>query len=86
MSLGLDSDYFKQESPITKVTVKADGDGIQRFDVSIAAKLMGMNHNTIRKGLQQGVFPWGYAIHTSENSKSYFINAVRFAEIEKIAI
>lgn len=50
-----------------------------------AAKMLGMNHNTVRKGLQQGVFPWGYGIRTSENRWVYFINAKRFAEIEGIA-
>ncbi len=35
-------------------------------------------------GVQQGVFPWGYAIHTSEHRWSYFINAKRFAEIEGV--
>ena len=30
------------------------------------------------------VFPWGYAIHTSEHRWSYFINAKRFAEIEGV--
>lgn len=49
-----------------------------------AAKLLGMNHNSVRMGLQQGVFPWGYAVHTSENRWTYFINAKRFAEIEGI--
>lgn len=59
---------------------------IPRLDVTKAAKLMGMNHNTVRKGLQQGVFPWGYAVHTSDNRWSYFINAKRFAEVEGIAL
>ena len=50
-----------------------------------AANMLGMNHNTVRKGLQQGVFPWGYGIRTSENRWVYFIYAKRFAEIEGIA-
>ena len=33
---------------------------------------------------QSCVFPWGYAIHTSEHRWSYFINAKRFAEIEGV--
>ena len=52
----------------------------------MVAKLMHMNHNTVRKGLQQGVFPWGYAIKTSENRWCYFINAVSFQEIEHITL
>ena len=57
---------------------------IQKLEVTEAAKILGMTHTTVRKGLQQGVFPWGYAIHTSENRWVYFINAKRFAEIERI--
>lgn len=38
------------------------------------------------KGLQQGVFPWGYAVHTSGNRWAYFINAKRFAETEGITL
>ena len=72
VSLGLASDYFEQdENPVT---------------VHEVAKLMHKHTNTIALGLQQGVFPWGYAIHTSEHRWSYFINAKRFAEIEGVAV
>ena len=87
-SLGLASDYFTgmdNELPVMPQLEIRDG-VIQRLDVTKAAKLMGMNHNTVRKGLQQGVFPWGYAVHTSDNRWSYFINAKRFAEVEGISL
>lgn len=88
-SLGLASDYFtgmdQEELPVMPpIEVKAGT--IPKLDVAKASKLMGMNHNTVRKGLQQGVFPWGYAVHTSDNRWSYFINAKRFAETEGIAL
>lgn len=84
VSLGLAPDYFEQDDvPILKLLQQKDG-VITRLDIARAAELMQMNHNTIRKGLQQGVFPWGYAIHTSEHRWAYFINARRFAEIEGI--
>ncbi len=90
VSLGLNPDYFEQEvseSGTHKGTVEmASKDYIQTLDVTVVAKLMHMNHNTVRKGLQQGVFPWGYAIQTSENRWVYFINAVRFSEIEHVAV
>lgn len=82
--LGLPSDYFNQED--TTVKKKINNNGIARLTVEDAAKLLRMNHMTVRKGLQQGVFPWGYAIKTSENRWSYFINAKRFTEIEGVAI
>ena len=59
---------------------------VDRLDVRIAARMLQMGHETVRKGLQQGVFPWGYAVHTSENSWVYFINAKRFAEIERLEV
>lgn len=88
VSLGLDQDYFKKDDSQTVVlpTKEVRNGVIPRLDVEKAAKLLQMNHNTVRKGLQQGVFPWGYAIKTSENRWCYFINAKRFAEIEGIAI
>lgn len=86
VSLGLNPDYFEQNSEQVQLNVKGNADGIKTLDVTEVAKVMHMNHNTVRKGLQQGVFPWGYAIKTSENRWVYFINALRFAEIEGVTI
>lgn len=86
VSLGLDPDYFERDDePILKLA-KGSHRVIPKLGIEEAAKLLGMNHNTVRIGLRQGVFPWGYAIHTSENRWCYFINATRFAEIEGIAV
>ena len=41
---------------------------------------------TIRVGLQQRVFPWGYAIQTSEGRWSYIINRKRFEQIEMVEL
>lgn len=91
VSLGLAQDFFEQDviqAGIVPPTPKQSNDNgvIRQLLVSDAAKILGMNHNTVRKGLQQGVFPWGYAIHTSEHRWVYFINANRFSEIEGIAV
>lgn len=88
IALGLEENYFsKQEENIVVLPTKEVRNNIiQKMDVGKAAELLGMNHNTVRKGLQQGVFPWGYGIKTSENRWVYFINAKRFAEIEGVAI
>lgn len=88
-SLGLAPDYFDREIiyPTLPTTPKQANDGeIRQLSVKNAAKLLRMNHNTVRKGLQQGVFPWGYAIRTSEYRWVYFINARRFSEIEGISV
>lgn len=87
ISLGLDPGYFEQKEDQVARTIPSRANGsIRQLQVLDAAKLLGMNHNTVRKGLQQGVFPWGYAIRTSENRWSYFINAMRFAEIEGVEV
>ena len=86
VSLGLTTDYFEQEeNPVIFKPSKCE-DGIQTLTIHEVAKLMHKHTNTIALGLQQGVFPWGYAIHTSEHRWSYFINAKRFAKIEGISI
>lgn len=88
VALGLEENYFskKEESVVALPIAELRNRIIPRLDVEKAAKLLGMNHNTVRKGLQQGVFPWGYGIHTSENRWVYFINAKRFAEIEGVSV
>lgn len=82
--LGLASDYFtgpEQEIDILPSFDLRNGI-IPRLDVSEAARLLQMNTVTVRKGLQQRIFPWGYAIKTSENRWVYFINKKRFINHE----
>lgn len=85
VSLGFVPDYFDQDEPVVRMIKQGCGI-IQEIRPSDVGKLMGMNHVTVEKGLIQGVFPWGYAIKTSENRHRYFINARRFAEIEGIEV
>ena len=42
-----------------------------------AAKKLGMNTQTLRLALQQGLFPFGVAVKTSENRYTYYINETR---------
>lgn len=88
VALGLEADYFNKADGQVVILPNTElkNGVIPRLDVEKAAKLMQMNHETVRKGLRQGVFPWGYAVHTSENRWAYFINAKRFAEIEGITV
>jgi len=86
LSLGLAPDYFEQEETAVVVMSKETEGKIKRLLPEEVAVLLGMDKGTIRKGLQQGVFPWGYAIKTSENRWAYFINARRFAEIEGVSV
>lgn len=45
-----------------------------------AAKKLGMNTQTLRLALQQGLFPFGVAVKTSENRYTYYINPVRLEQ------
>lgn len=87
VALGLEEDYFSKldDRTATLPMKKAKECIIQRLSVMDAARMMGINHQTVRKGLQQGVFPWGYGIKTSEHWV-YFINAKRFSEIEGVSV
>lgn len=87
-SLGLEADYFTDEDQKLLRALKDNPrqNAIQRLEVKTAAMLMGLSYKAVSIGLQQKVFPWGYAIHTSENKWTYFINAKRFAEIEGISL
>lgn len=86
--LGLESDYFtKDDERLVILPASEVRDGkIPRLLPEVAATYLGMDKATVRKGLQQGVFPWGYAVQTSEHRWAYFINARRFAEVEGIAL
>ena len=88
VSLGLDADYFtKDDERLVIFPASEVRDGkIPRLLPEVAATYLGMDKATVRKGLQQGVFPWGYAVQTSEHRWAYFINARRFAEVEGIAL
>jgi len=83
LALGLEEDYFDRDDE--PVFILPEGI-VPRIRVEDAARMLGMNHVTIKKGLQQGIFPWGYAIRTSDHRWRYFINARRFAEEERIPV
>lgn len=85
VSLGLEADYFEKDD-FTVRLLKKSRDGIAQIRPKDVGTLMKMNHKTVEEGLKQGVFPWGYAIKTSDNHHRYFINAQRFAEIEGVQI
>lgn len=53
--------------------------------VKDAAKALGTSEQFVRKGLQLGVFPWGYAVKTS-SKYTYWISAEKFQEDTGIKI
>lgn len=42
--------------------------------------------DTIKAGLRQRVFPWGYAVQCDGGKWAYIINRRRFEEIEQIEL
>ena len=83
-SLGVDPEYFKEcaEPDKTKIIQKGT---MKKMLPEVCAKILGVGKETIRLGLQQGVFPWGYAVQTSPGRWTYIINEQRFIDIEGIA-
>ncbi len=84
LAMGLEADYFTKQSDkvVVMPSFEVRNGVIPKMKVDEAAKLLQMNHTSVAKGLQQGVFPWGYAIKTSEKGWAYFINRTRFFAIE----
>lgn len=83
VAFGLSPNYFEEEQvPSSEPKEPIIVGRIKKMLPEEAANYLGLSKDTVRKGLQQGVFPWGYAIKTSGDRWTYFINANRFAEIE----
>lgn len=58
---------------------------MNRLSVKRCAELMGASEQFIRRGLQQGVFPWGYAVKTSTRW-TYWISPEKFSQHTGIRI
>jgi len=80
-ALGIQEDYFESFLPPSQIEIQK---GCMNLPVNIAAKLMGKSPQWVAKGLQDGVFPWGYAVHLKE--WSYFISSVKFEEYTGIKV
>lgn len=76
MALGLPVDYFRDDGPDT---------GFKRLTIEQTAKVLGVGKDTVRLGLQQGVFPWGYAIQTA-SGWTYIINGPKLEQVEGVKI
>lgn len=89
-ALGLADDYFSrldEKLPAFGVEPVARKSGsIRRLTVKEAAALLGVDKMTVSKGLQQGVFPWGYGVKTTDKSWTYIINADSFSRIEGVTV
>lgn len=79
-ALGVREDYFEQFDPVADIPQ----DVCVNVPVQIAAKLMGKSVRWVAQGLQDGVFPWGYAVKMKD--WSYFISSVKFTEYTGIPV
>lgn len=82
-ALGLPSDYFDSKE---ELVINPSSSVVPRLSVDDAAKLMGVGTKFITNGLQDGVFPWGYAVKGRGDKYIYFINAKRFSEVEGVQL
>ncbi len=79
-TFNLQDDYFEKfdDVPDAQSTV------VLNIPVNLAAKLMGKSKEWVMLGLQNGVFPWGYAVKMKD--WSYFISSVKFTEYTGIEV
>lgn len=75
LALGKEHNFFQVE----EVNMEIAADGGYRLKPELAAKLMGISEHTLRHGLQNGNFPWGYAIlNPKTGTYTYWISRIRF--------
>jgi len=77
LALGKPADFFQVE----EVNMEIAADGGYRLSVELAAALMGLDAKTVRCGLQNGDFPFGYAIKGGGSRKfTYWISRTKFIQ------
>lgn len=54
-----------------------DSEKMEVVSVVECAKMLNMTEQKLRKGLQQGVFPFGVAIQTGEKRYTYWVSRPR---------
>lgn len=82
-ALGLEPEYFSTDDASPD---QAGNGRIARLTIRDVAKIMGLSRSAVANGLQDGVFPWGYALRGRGTGWVYWINAKRFAEIEGVKL
>lgn len=75
-TLGLQSNFFHCDTK--------NAPACFNVSVSDAAKALGKSKQFVAIGLQQGRFPWGWAVKLDE--WSYFISSVKFSEYTGINV
>lgn len=75
LSLGLEETYFDEADEQTV---------IESFSPLEVSRRLKKSIGFVYQGLQQGVFPWGYAVQMASGEWNYFINAEKFRRIEEL--
>lgn len=79
-ALDVDLEYFQNEEAATSSKPKIQPrSSVKKLTTREAARMLGKSEQFIRKGLQDGIFPFGYAVKTS-SKWDYYINPKVFAE------
>ena len=79
-ALGVQENYFIEFPPVTEIT----SDPLVNLPIPLVAKIMRKSKGWVEEGLQQGCFPWGYAVKMKK--WSYWINGKKFFEHEGLTI
>ena len=66
--------------------VETGTSNVINLPIEKAAKLMGVGKQFIRVGLQDGIFPFGYAVKISGNRFTYYISPKKFTEYTGLAV
>lgn len=83
-ALGVADDYFEKLTLSLTETTEIQPGTVINLPVGVAASLMGKSKAWVAQGLQDGVFPWGYAVKLK--NWSYYISSVKFTEFTGIEI
>lgn len=76
LALGVQETYFDD----FLATPKIQNNSPVKMTVALAAQLMKKSKKFVACGLQEGRFPWGYAVQTSPERWTYFISVKKFTE------
>lgn len=82
--LGLPADYFKSEQSQQNDVIRKNS--VKGLTPIFIARLMHKSYEFVTKGLQDGIFPWGWAVKMPSGQWDYYISPTKFTEYTGIKI
>ena len=82
LALGVQETYFDDFLP----TPKVQNNSPVKIKPELVARLLHKSKKFITQGLQEGRFPWGYAVQTSPERWNYFNIKLKDIERERINV